>query len=126
MKQKNIYGISPRSPNQPSLTIIIPSLNEIAYLPGLLNALNNQIQKANEIIVADAGSNDGTVELATSYGVRVVPGGLPAVGRNAGARKAQGDYLLFLDADVVPPPDFIANIMQRFNNWTLLGCSCRG
>ncbi len=110
--------------SQPLLTIIIPTLNERTYLPGLLTALDNQSQKADEIIVADAGSDDGTAELAKKRGARVIRGGMPAVGRNAGAREAKGRYLLFLDADVVPPPDFIANLVSEFEerNYDVATC----
>ncbi len=97
-----------------SLTIIIPTLNENAFLPGLLDALRKQTRQADEIIVADAGSTDGTAELAKNRGARVISGGMPAVGRNAGAHAAKGDYLLFLDADVVPPPDFIKQLLEEF------------
>ncbi|PKO22587.1 MAG: glycosyl transferase family 2 [Chloroflexi bacterium HGW-Chloroflexi-1] len=96
------------------LSVIIPTLNEAAYLPGLLAALAAQSRPADEIIVADAGSTDGTAELARGRGARVVRGGMPAAGRNAGARAATGDLFLFLDADVVPPPDFIARAMEEF------------
>lgn len=96
------------------LSVIIPALNEIAYLPKLLDALNRQTRLADEVIVADAGSTDGTAELAHSRGARVIRGGKPSVGRNAGANAAMGDYLLFLDADVVPAPDFIARVFEEF------------
>ena len=96
------------------LTVIIPTLNEIAYLPGLLNALAVQTRLPDEVIVADAGSTDGTAELARTRGARVIRGGMPAVGRNAGAQVAGGDLLLFLDADVLPPPDFIARVLEEF------------
>jgi len=96
------------------LTVVIPTLNEIAYLPGLLDALAVQTRPPDEVIVADAGSTDGTAEMAQACGARVVSGGMPAVGRNAGARAAGGDLLLFLDADVLPPPDFIARVLEEF------------
>jgi glycosyltransferase involved in cell wall biosynthesis len=109
-----LLELSSKQPRWPFLTIIIPTFNESAYLPELLDALCKQTRQADEIIVADAGSTDGTVELAISRGAKVVPGGMPAVGRNAGAREAKGDYLLFLDADVVPAPDFIARLLAGF------------
>jgi len=96
------------------LTVVIPTLNEIAYLPGLLDALDVQTRLPEEVIVADAGSTDGTAELAQARGARVVCGGMPAVGRNAGARAAVGDLIFFLDADVLPPPDFIARSLEEF------------
>jgi glycosyltransferase involved in cell wall biosynthesis len=56
------------------------------------------------VYLADAASTDGTREIALSFSkwldVQVIPGGLPAVGRNAGARRAQTPYLLFIDADI--------------------------
>lgn len=55
-------------------SIIIPTLNEAVLLPNLLNDLQAQTFQDFEVIVADAGSQDGTPELAQSLGARVVPG----------------------------------------------------
>jgi hypothetical protein len=96
------------------LSVIIPTLNEAARLPGLLDALKAQTRPPDEIIVADAGSSDGTASLAWSRGARVVQGGLPGPGRNAGARAAKGDVFLFFDADVLPPPNFIERALDEF------------
>jgi glycosyltransferase involved in cell wall biosynthesis len=97
------------------LSVVIPALNEAQRLGVLLDRLQAQTRPAEEIIIADAGSKDGTRELALSRGAVVVPGGLPGAGRNAGARVATGDLLLFLDADVLPPPDFIEKALSEFN-----------
>lgn len=89
------------------LTIVIPAKNEAKMLPRLLKSLVRQDYEGmavTRVIVADAGSTDGTVEVALSFRdrlrVEVIEGGLPSVGRNAGARLATTPYLLFLDADV--------------------------
>jgi glycosyltransferase involved in cell wall biosynthesis len=89
------------------LTIAIPARNESLSLPKLLTSLNQQDYlhlPDTRVFVADANSTDGTAEMARSFTARfpieVLPGGLPAVGRNAGARRASTTYLLFLDADV--------------------------
>jgi glycosyltransferase involved in cell wall biosynthesis len=58
-----------------TVSVIIPTYNEAAYLPGLLAALKAQTYPPEEIIVADAGSCDGTVEIALRAGCQVVPGG---------------------------------------------------
>jgi len=67
------------------VSIIIPALNEEKTLPVLLDSIKAQDFSDYEVIVADANSKDRTREIAAEYGCRVVDGGLPAVGRNAGA-----------------------------------------
>jgi glycosyltransferase involved in cell wall biosynthesis len=56
------------------------------------------------VYLADANSTDGTTEIALGYAkwldIQIIPGGLPAVGRNAGARRALTPYVLFVDADI--------------------------
>jgi len=98
----------------PSLTVIIPTLNESERLPGLLGALSRQTIPPQAVIVADAGSADDTAAIAAAHGAVVVPGGLPGPGRNAGAREATTDLLLFLDADVMPDDDFIEIMVREF------------
>jgi glycosyltransferase involved in cell wall biosynthesis len=60
--------------------------------------------RSTKVFLADAGSTDGTPELALSFSgrlnIEVIAGGLPSVGRNAGARRADTPYVLFLDADM--------------------------
>lgn len=99
-----------------TVSIVIPTLNESARLPALLAALGSQVLKPDEIIVADAGSKDGTPELARELGARVVPGGRPGPGRNAGARAATSDLIFFLDADVMPRPGFLARAIGEFED----------
>jgi len=117
MKNKeNLHKTSTQGQSKLHLSVIIPTLNEIAYLPQLLDALAIQTRLPDEIIVADAGSKDGTAELAHARGARIINGGMPAVGRNAGARMAGGELLLFLDADVLPSPNFIARVLDEFEH----------
>lgn len=112
------------SPSQPFVSVIIPTLNEANQLPKLLDALKSQTRLPDEIIVADAGSTDGTAELAQQRGTRVVRGGMPAVGRNAGAREAHGNIFLFLDADVLPSSDFLELALAEFerNDYAVSTC----
>src|SRR5215475_4807186 len=92
---------------QPRLTIVIPAKNESRLLPTLLESLCRQdypLMKSTQVFLADAGSTDGTQQLAMSFAgrlnIEVIPGGLPSVGRNAGARRASTPYVLFIDADM--------------------------
>lgn len=99
----------------PKLSIVIPTLNEEKYLPKLLASIKKQTFRDFEIIIADVKSKDRTREIADEYGAKVVDGGLPSVGRNAGARVACGDILLFLDADVeLPDSGFLGRTCREF------------
>jgi len=91
----------------PELSIVIPARNEEQTLPRLLASLCRQdypAMRTTKIYVADGGSTDATVVAALGFcdrlSLEVIAGGLPAVGRNAGARRAVSRYVLFLDADV--------------------------
>jgi glycosyltransferase involved in cell wall biosynthesis len=101
----------------PELTIVIPAKNEVTMLPRLLASLARQDYEGmaqTRVLVADAGSTDGTVAAALAFRdrlqVEVVQGGLPSVGRNAGAKLARTRYVLFMDADVEVPD---ATLLRR-------------
>lgn len=90
------------------VSVIVPCLNAAATLGAQLEALSRQTWRGDlEVLVADNGSTDGSVELAASYGDRLA--GLrvlhaadrkgPAHARNVAAAAATGDVLLFCDAD---------------------------
>jgi len=94
------------------LTIVIPAKDEAQLIPNLLNSLARQDYRkmANtRVLVADAGSTDGTADVVLSFRdclrVEIVPGGMPSVGRNNGARRADTQYVLFLDADIALASD---------------------
>ena len=97
-------------------SIIIPTYNEEEYLPVLLKSIKEQSFSSYEVIVADANSTDKTREIAESYGCTVVDGGLPAVGRNNGAKIAKGEILLFLDSDLKLTDDYLRDVLYEFRN----------
>jgi len=101
------------------LSIIIPSLNEEEYLPLLLKSVKDQDFKDYEIILADAGSTDKTLDIAKEYGCIVIPGGLPAKGRNEGAKVAKGDLFFFIDSDAVLPENFFEKALAEFEGRNL-------
>jgi glycosyltransferase involved in cell wall biosynthesis len=98
-----------------TLTVVIPALNEAQRLPDLLDTLERQTLRPDQIVIADAGSTDDTRAIAEARGAIVVDGGKPAAGRNAGARVATGDRILFLDADDELDDDFIASAIEEFD-----------
>jgi GT2 family glycosyltransferase len=83
----------------------VPVHNGERYLERSLSALTVSTRKPDEIVVVDDGSTDGTATLARRFGVKLItlsggPHG-PAAARNRGAVEANGDILIFVDADVV-------------------------
>ncbi|MFC1630092.1 glycosyltransferase [Patescibacteria group bacterium] len=107
------------------LSIIIPTLNEEEYLPLLLKSIKKQDFSDYEIIVSDAASQDKTREIAESFGCKIVDGGLPAKGRNQGAKVARGNLLLFLDAETLIPEGFLGKALHEFKkrNLDVAGCN---
>lgn len=106
-------------------SVVIITKNEETYVPLLLESIRTQTLQPNEVIIADAGSTDRTREIATSYGCRVVEGGLPSTGRNRGADAASGSHLLFLDADVeLRDPRFLEQAWKEIQDRNLDFATC--
>jgi glycosyltransferase involved in cell wall biosynthesis len=86
------------------ISVIVPAFNEETYIGKTLSSL--QLAAANcgctvELIVVDNASTDRTSGLARSFGALVVSEARHNIGRvrNAGARIARGEVLVFVDAD---------------------------
>jgi len=96
------------------VSIIIPTLNEEKYLPSLLESIKKQDFTDYEIIVADGGSVDRTLQIAKNYNCKIISGGLPAKGRNEGAKIAKGDIFFFIDGDSVLEENFLSLAIEEF------------
>jgi len=95
---------------RPYLSVIIPALDEEAHIE---KAIFNARSPDAEVIVADGGSEDRTVERAEKAGAAVVPGPKGrALQQNRGAAEAKGSVLLFLHADTVLPEDYVAQVFE--------------
>ena len=83
----------------PSVSVIIPALDEEQSIGAVLDAIPRHL--AREIVVVDGGSHDATVAVARARGARVVNEPLRGYGRACvkGVSEANGDVLVFLDAD---------------------------
>lgn len=91
------------------ISIIIPVFNRAKLLPITLRSLLAQTVPADEIIVVDDGSTDGTAEVAAQFGgtVRVIrqANAGPAAARNRGFRESTGEFIHFFDSDDVALPN---------------------
>lgn len=96
----------------PSLSVVIPALDDAEMLARCLDDLAAQLRPADEIIVVDNGSSDGTPDVARAAGARVVEqpqrGIWPAA--STGYDAATGDIIARLDADSRPPADWLLHI----------------
>jgi rSAM/selenodomain-associated transferase 2 len=94
----------------PSLSIIIPALNEEAWLGRSLRQLQVLEPPPLEVLVVDGGSSDRTTAVAAAAGATVIRAALKgrAAQMNAGAARARGDLLCFLHADTLVPDDLVA------------------
>jgi len=99
------------------LSIIIPTLNEEKSLPTLLDCLKSQNYKDIEIIVSDGNSTDKTIDIAKMYKCKTMVSKKrsPSSQRNEGVKIAQGELILFLDADTLLPSNFLQEVIDEFN-----------
>jgi len=90
------------------ISVVVPTKNEEDHLPNLLEALERQTLKPDEIIVVDDFSTDNTVEVAESYGCKVYQV-RSSIGkaRHIGTMKARGHIIFQTDADAVPVETWI-------------------
>ncbi len=104
------------------VSVVVPVLNECAHLVRTLGAVRRAAEHSGltyELIVPDNGSTDGSQDLATQLGARVLdcPGLSIGAMRNRGASVANGEWLAFLDADMEVPLQWLTTWQQvRANN----------
>jgi chlorobactene glucosyltransferase len=113
---------------RPLISVLIPARDEAGRIQSCLAGLAQQSYREFEVIVIDDHSTDDTARLAAAYRdqlpqLKIFPGkALPHgwAGKNwacwQAAEHARGEWLLFLDADVIPSPDLLATLATHAKN----------
>ena len=107
------------------ISTIIPTLNEAGHIEKLIRRLSDCGGDALvEVIVADAGSTDGTAALAEKCGARVVHCDVRSRPEqmNLAAKTATGDVLYFVHADSLPPEDYAKQVLRGMEEGADFGC----
>ena len=107
----------------PRYSIIVPAFNEEVWLAKSLPAIHRAmgaVDKSGELIVVDNNSTDATAVVAERHGAKVVfePINQISRSRNAGARLAQGAYLVFVDADTLITADLLKAALANLESGT--------
>jgi len=99
------------------ISVIIKCFNEQSYIAACIESALAALQgRDGEIVVADSGSTDQTVEIASRYPVRVVQLANPSerscgIGPQLGFEASHGDYVCLIDGDMVLAPSFLGDAL---------------
>jgi rSAM/selenodomain-associated transferase 2 len=107
------------------ISVIIPAYNEESHIRTTIDRVwkFDEMNLVKEIIIADGGSEDNTIEIAKTEGVKVIstPKGR-AVQMNHGASCANQPLLYFLHADSIPPKNYSSGILKANQRGAVSGC----
>jgi len=101
------------------ISVVVPAFNEEEYIGECLKSLTAQDYKGEyEVLVVNNSSTDNTVNIAGSYGVRIVNCQEKGVinARQKGTEEARGDIIVQADADTLYPADWLSGIHRHFSS----------
>ncbi|MBN1419187.1 MAG: glycosyltransferase [Planctomycetes bacterium] len=110
----------------PTISVVTPTLNASRTLRACLEAIRAQDWPRDrlEIVIADGGSRDETIEIARGSGARIVPNPLRTgeAGKAVGVRAASGDLVALIDSDdILPERDWLARMAAPFRDPEIFG-----
>jgi glycosyltransferase involved in cell wall biosynthesis len=107
------------------ISIVVPTFNSAKVLGTCLESLTNQTvgRERYEVIVVDDGSTDETRDVVSKYPVKYIyqRNSGPAVARNNGVRQAEGEIILFTDADCEPQSNWIEELVKPLRDPQVVG-----
>ena len=103
--------------NEPLVSIIIPTYNSEKTLAKCLESIKNQSYKNIEVIVVDRFSSDKTNQIAKKYGAKIYSLNCErAKAKNFGAKKANGEYVFFVDSDMELTPNVVKECVNMMKD----------
>lgn len=112
------------------VSVIIPLHNAAGPIVDLLLALLRQTRTPDEILVVDDGSTDGSRQVVRDWMAEHPELNIilirqknlgPAAARNRGTVESQGDFLVFVDSDCLPLPDWLEKMVKAFDDPQVVG-----
>ena len=105
------------------VSIIVPAYNESLRIKKCIDSLLSQTYKDIEILVIDDGSTDSTVAILEEYHddrLKVIskPNGGQGSARNVGIKKANGEYLMFVDSDDYVSEKIVEKLVKNIEDGT--------
>lgn len=126
--KSEVSNANTRTFKPPHTSIIIPTLNEEAYILNTLSSLENQNIRLHypqqfEVIVVDSESTDRTRQLAEKHAqILTCPIG-KLTARHKGILNAKGKIIIGVDADTFYPPNYLNLVLRHFKNPNVVGVS---
>jgi len=110
----------------PSISVVIPTFNSEKTLEMCLESIVNQDYPKDkiEIIIADGGSVDRTIEIARKYTNKIFDNPLKTgeAGKAVGVKKAKGDIIALIDSDnILPTRDWFRRMIKPFEDEEIVG-----
>ena len=112
-------------PTAPLVSVVIPVLNGARFLAEAIQSVLDQTYRPLEVVVVDDGSTDDSVAIARSFPTVFLieqPHAGPGAARNRGIADSEGEFLAFLDADDLMPPDKLELQVGYLNEHPTVGC----
>ncbi len=97
---------------QPLVSVNIATYNSGKTIEKCLSSIKGQTYKNIEIVIMDSHSKDKTLEIAKSYGAKIVFAPTLATARKAGADASRGEYIFIVDSDQVLEPDVVGRCVR--------------
>lgn len=114
------------------ISVIVTVYNRLEYVRNVVLSLINQTKQIDELILADDGSKDDVkmviddlfekCKFSIKHIYQEDLGFRLARSRNNGAREAEGEFLIFLDQDVILPDDFVEKVYEKRKEKMIVFC----